>query len=192
MQTHYQPVCCNKLCLNSTYKKSYMDILLTLIGFIFMLVGIIGSFLPILPGPPLSWIGLLLLYLTKAVENNWVFLGITLVVALLVFALDYIIPAMGTKKFGGSKAGMFGTTVGLLVAIVFPVLGPIGIIVWPFVGALVGELLNKTESKTAVKAAFGSFLGFLTGTFIKFIVAVIYFGFFLSTLWEHKSLIFTF
>ena len=192
MQTHYQPVCCNKLCLYSTYRKSYMDILLTLIGFIFMLVGIIGSFLPILPGPPLSWIGLLLLYLTKAVENNWVFLGITLVVALLVFALDYIIPAMGTKKFGGSKAGMFGTTVGLLVAIVFPVLGPIGIIVWPFVGALVGELLNKTESKTAVKAAFGSFLGFLTGTFIKFIVAVIYFGFFLSTLWEHKSLIFTF
>lgn len=163
-----------------------------LIGFIFMLVGIVGSFLPILPGPPLSWIGLLLLYLTKAVETNWVFLGITLAIALLVFALDYIIPAMGTKKFGGSKAGIFGTTVGLLVAIVFPVLGPIGIVIWPFVGALVGELLNKTESKTAVKAAFGSFLGFLTGTFIKFIVAVVYFGFFLSTVWEHKSLIFTF
>lgn len=169
-----------------------MDILLMLIGFIFMLVGIVGSFLPILPGPPLSWIGLLLLYLTKAVETNWVFLGITLAIALLVFALDYIIPAMGTKKFGGSKAGIFGTTVGLLVAIVFPVLGPIGIVIWPFVGALVGELLNKTESKTAVKAAFGSFLGFLTGTFIKFIVAVVYFGFFLSTVWEHKSLIFTF
>lgn len=169
-----------------------MDILLTLIGFIFMLVGIVGSFLPILPGPPLSWIGLLLLYLTKAIETNWVFLGITLAVALLVFALDYIIPAMGTKKFGGSKAGMFGTTIGLLVAIVFPVLGPIGIIVWPFVGALVGELLNKTESKTAVKAAFGSFLGFVTGTFIKFIVAVVYFGFFISTAWEHKSLIFSF
>ncbi|WP_223032698.1 DUF456 domain-containing protein [Hanstruepera marina] len=169
-----------------------MDILLTLIGFVFMLVGIIGSFLPILPGPPMSWIGLLLLYLTKSVENNWLFLSITLAVALLVFALDYIIPAMGTKKFGGSKAGIFGTTVGLLVAIFFPILGPIGIVVWPFVGALVGELLNKTESKTAVKAAFGSFLGFLTGTFIKFIVACVYFGFFLSTFWEHKSLIFSF
>lgn len=169
-----------------------MDILLVVFGFIFMLVGIIGSFLPILPGPPLSWIGLLLLYFTDAVPNNWVFLGITLAVALLVFALDYIIPAMGTKKFGGSKAGMFGTTIGLLIAIVFPVLGPIGIVIWPFVGALVGELLNKTESKTAVKAAFGSFLGFLTGTFIKFIVAVVYFGFFLSTLWEYKSDIFSF
>lgn len=169
-----------------------MDIFLTCIGFIFMLAGILGSFLPILPGPPLSWIGLLLLYLTDAVQDNWVFLGITLVIALLVFTLDYIIPAMGTKKFGGSKSGMIGTTLGLLVAIFFPVLGPIGIIVWPFVGALVGELINKSDSKTAMKAAFGSLLGFLTGTFIKFLVAIIYFGFFISALWEFKGGIFSF
>lgn len=169
-----------------------MDIFLTCMGFIFMLAGILGSFLPVLPGPPLSWIGLLLLYLTNAVEDNWVFLGITLVIAILVFALDYIIPAMGAKKFGGSKYGMIGTTVGLLIAIVFPVLGPIGIIVWPFVGALVGELINKSDSKTAMKAAFGSLLGFLTGTFIKFLVAIIYLGFFISTLWDYKSSILSF
>jgi hypothetical protein len=169
-----------------------VDIVLTLIGFLFMLVGILGSFLPVLPGPPLSWIGLLLLYLTNAVPNNWLFLGATLAIALLVFALDYIIPALGTKKFGGSKYGVIGTTVGLLVAIFFPVLGIFGIIIWPFVGAFVGELLNKTDSKTAVKAAFGSFLGFLTGTFIKFIVAVIYFGFFIMKVWEYKNSIFTF
>lgn len=169
-----------------------MDILLTFIGLLFMVIGIFGSFLPVLPGPPMSWIGLLLLYLTKAVDDNWWFLGITLAVALLVFALDYIIPALGTKRFGGSRLGVIGTTVGLLVAIVFPVLGPLGIIIWPFVGAFVGELLNKTDSKTAVRAAFGSFLGFITGTFLKFIVAVIYFGFFIATLWEYKSSIFTF
>ncbi|PWK19001.1 DUF456 domain-containing protein [Xanthomarina spongicola] len=169
-----------------------MDILLTFIGFLFMLVGILGSFLPVLPGPPLSWIGLLLLYLTNAVPNNWLFLGITLAIALMVFTLDYIIPALGTKKFGGSKYGVIGTTLGLLVAIFFPILGIFGIIIWPFVGAIVGELLNKTDSKTAVKAAFGSFLGFLTGTFIKFIVAIIYFGFFIMKAWEYKSTIFTF
>ncbi|WP_104735421.1 DUF456 domain-containing protein [Hanstruepera ponticola] len=169
-----------------------MDILLTLIGFVFMLVGIIGSFLPVLPGPPLSWVGLLLLHLTNTVDTNWVFLGITLLIALLVFALDYIIPAMGTKKFGGSKYGMIGTTTGLLVAIIFPILGPLGIIIWPFIGALVGELLNKSDSKTAMRAAFGSLLGFLTGTFIKFLVAVIYLGFFISTVWEHKSSLFSF
>ncbi|MFL0353833.1 DUF456 domain-containing protein [Xanthomarina sp. GH4-25] len=169
-----------------------MDILLTLMGFLFMIVGIIGSFLPVLPGPPLSWVGLLLLYLTDAIPNNWLFLGITLAIALLVFTLDYLIPALGTKKFGGSKYGVIGTTLGLLVSILFPVLGVFGIIVWPFVGAYIGELLNKTDSKTAVKAAFGSFLGFLTGTFIKFIVAIIYFGFFIMKVWEYKSEIFTF
>ena len=102
-----------------------MDIVLLVIGFILMLVGILGSFLPVLPGPPISWIGLLLLYLTKAVPDDWWLLGITLVIAIAVFILDYIIPAVGTKKFGGSKAGMFGTVVGLLVAIFFPVLGPL-------------------------------------------------------------------
>src|SRR5690554_3657532 len=112
-----------------------MDILLFLVKFIFMVLGILGSFLPVLPGPPLSWIGLLLLYLTNAVPNNWLFLGITLAIALIVFALDYIIPALGTKKFGGSKYGVLGTTIGLLVAIIFPILGVFGIIIWPFVGA---------------------------------------------------------
>ena len=169
-----------------------MDIFLLILGFLFMLVGILGSFLPVLPGPPLSWVGLFLLYLSKTVPDDWVFLGITLAVALFVFTLDYIIPVVGTKKFGGTKAGMLGTTIGLLVAIFFPVFGIFGIIIWPFLGALIGELLNKAESKDAMKAAFGSFLGFLTGTFLKFVVAVIYLGFFISTFWEYKSEFFTF
>ncbi|MGB5429399.1 DUF456 domain-containing protein [Eudoraea sp.] len=169
-----------------------MDIALFLLGFIFMLIGILGSFLPVLPGPTVSWIGLLLLVLTRAVPNDWWFLGITLLVAVIVLALDYIIPAMGTKKFGGSKAGMFGTVVGLLVAIIFPILGVFGIIIWPFVGALIGELINKAESKTALKAAFGSFIGFLTGTFLKFMVNIIYLGLFISKTWEYKEALFPF
>ena len=168
-----------------------MDIVLSLLGLMFMLVGILGSFLPVLPGPPLSWIGLLLLYLTKAVPDNWTFLLITLTVALLAVVLDYVIPAMGTKRFGGSKLGIIGTTVGLLVAIVFPIFGFLGIIIWPFIGAVVGELMNKTDSDKAFKAAIGSFIGFLTGTFLKFIIALIYLGFFIRTFWEYKSLIFS-
>lgn len=169
-----------------------MDIILLSLGFILMLVGILGSFLPVLPGPPISWIGLLLLYLTKAIPDDWWLLGITLVFAIAVFILDYIIPAVGTKKFGGSKAGMAGTIVGLLVAIIFPVLGPFGIIVWPFVGALVGELINKADQKTALKAAFGSFLGFLTGTFMKFLIAIIYLGIFIWKVIEFAPELFTF
>ena len=164
-----------------------MDIFLIIVGFLFTIIGIIGSFIPVLPGPTMSWIGLLLLHLTKAVENNWWFLGITLAVAILVFALDYIIPVVGTKKFGGSKSGMIGTTIGLLVAIFFPILGIFGIVIWPFVGAYIGEMTHNKDSKNATKAAFGSFLGFLTGTFLKFVVAVIFFGLFIKIVLEHSS-----
>ena len=169
-----------------------MDIALLLIGFVFMLVGILGSFLPVLPGPTVSWVGLLLLHLSSVVPQDWFFLGITLAIALTVFALDYVIPAVGTKKFGGTRAGMLGTMIGLLVALFFPILGPFGIIVWPFVGALVGELMNKADKKTATKAAFGSFIGFLTGTFLKFMVTIVFLGLFISIAWEHKAALFPF
>lgn len=167
-----------------------MDFILVIIGFLLMLIGILGSFLPVLPGPPVSWVGLLLLHATSVIPLNWTFLGITLAIALVVLALDYIIPAMGTKKFGGTRAGVIGTTIGLVVALFFPILGPFGIIIWPFVGALVAELLNKADKKTATKAAFGSFLGFLTGTFLKFMVAIIFLGLFISKTWEHKAALF--
>lgn len=169
-----------------------MDIALLILGFLFMLVGILGSFLPVLPGPPISWVGLLLLYLTKAVPDNWWVLGITFILAITITVLDYVIPAMGTKKFGGSKAGMWGTIVGLLVAIFIPVFGPFGIIIWPFVGALVGELLNKANKKTAMKAAFGSFLGFLTGTFMKFVLTVAYAIFYVYITIKYAGDLFTF
>ena len=169
-----------------------MDIFLLMVGLICMLIGILGSFLPVLPGPPISWLGLLLLYLTKAVPNDWWVLGITAIVAIIIVVLDYVIPAFGTKKFGGTKYGVIGTSLGLLVALFFPVLGPFGIIVWPFVGALAGELLNKADKKTAAKAAFGSFLGFLTGTFLKFLVAVVYLGIFISKAWEYRRALFPF
>lgn len=165
-----------------------MDIFLAVIAALFMILGVIGSFLPVLPGPLTSWIGLLILHLTDAVPMNWSFLVITLIIAILIWILDYIIPAIGTKKFGGSKYGMIGTSIGLIVGLLAPIPG--GIIIGPFFGALIGELLNKSDSKTAIKAAFGSFLGFLTSTFIKFIIAVIYLGLFIVKLWDYGSLFF--
>ncbi|RIV43122.1 DUF456 domain-containing protein [Flagellimonas pelagia] len=169
-----------------------MDIALLILGFLLMLVGILGSFLPVLPGPPISWVGLLLLYLTKAVPDNCWVLGITLVIALTITILDYVIPAMGTKRFGGTKAGMWGTIIGLLVAIFVPVFGPFGIIIWPFIGALVGELMNKANQKTALKAAFGSFLGFLTGTFMKLVLTVMYAIFYVYIAVKYAGELFTF
>lgn len=167
-----------------------MDVFLLFLGLICMITGIFGSFLPVLPGPPISWLGLLLLTLTSAVPNDWWYIGITGVVALAVVALDYWIPVLGTRRFGGSRAGMLGTTIGLIIAMIFPVLGLAGIVIWPFLGAIVGELINKATHRNALKAAFGSFVGFLTGTFMKFVVSMVYLGFFVSDTWTYRSQLF--
>ncbi len=166
-----------------------MDILLLLLGFFFMILGIIGSFLPILPGPITGWVGLLLLHLTNAIPQNWTFLGITLAVAIIIYVLDYIIPALGTKRFGGSKYGMYGTTLGLIIGLLF--LGPFGIIIGPFAGALIGELMyDGKDSKRAFRAAYGAFIGFLFSTGLKFIVSLIFTGLFISKFWEYKAVFF--
>jgi uncharacterized protein YqgC (DUF456 family) len=163
-----------------------MDILLIIISLLFMVLGIAGSFLPILPGPLTSWLGLLILHFTSVVPMNKSFLMITFSVALAIWFLDYIIPVIGTKRFGGSKTGVIGTSIGLFVGLIAPIPG--GIIIGPFWGALIGELLNKSNFKNALKAAFGSFLGFITSTFLKFIVSIIYFGFFLLKLFDNSDL----
>lgn len=167
-----------------------MDIILIIVAAFFMLLGIVGSFLPVLPGPLTSWLGLLIVHFAAAIPMNKSFLIITLIIAILIWLLDYIIPAIGTKRFGGSKYGMVGTSIGLIVGLIAPIPG--GIIIGPFFGALIGELINKSDSKTATKAAFGSFIGFLTSTFIKFVVAVIYLGLFIGILWDNKTALFQF
>ena len=155
-----------------------MDILCLLIGLILMLVGIVGSILPVIPGTPISWLGLIVLYLAPSMEFDWTFIIITGIVGIGIYIMDYIIPAIGTKKFGGSKAGAWGTTIGLIIGILAPI--PFGILIGPFVGALVGELaFNKTEGPQAFKAAIGSFFGFLASTFLKFFATLVFLGLFI-------------
>ncbi|MGC6422635.1 MAG: DUF456 domain-containing protein [Flavobacteriaceae bacterium] len=161
-----------------------MDYILLLLGLFFALLGIVGSFLPIIPGPVTSWLGLLFLYLTRWVPFDSVFLTLTFLVAVGVFLLDYIIPLLGTKQFGGSKNGMIGSTLGLLIGLIF--LGPLGVLVGPFLGAFIGELTRDSKNiRTAGKAALGSLIGFLTGVFLKFSVALVYVFFFFRKAYTH-------
>jgi uncharacterized protein len=165
-----------------------MDTLLIIVAAILMIVGILGSFLPVLPGVPISWLGLLLIHLSPSIPMNYLFLGITLVVAILIYTLNLVIPAMGTKKFGGSKKGMIGATIGLVIGLLAPI--PFGVIIGPFIGAFAGELLNKSDSRSALRAAYGSFIGFLASSFMEFIVAFGFLIMFVFKVWEYKEVVF--
>ncbi|MEK9608662.1 MAG: DUF456 domain-containing protein, partial [Flavobacteriaceae bacterium] len=133
-------------------------------------------------------LGLLVLYQTSFLALDFYFLGTTLIIALGVFLLDYFIPIIGAKKFGGTKAGATGATLGLLIGVLS--MGPIGIFVGPFIGALFGELIRDfSDKKTALKAAMGSLIGFLTGVFLKFSVTLVYAIYFVKILWNHRSII---
>lgn len=147
-----------------------MDIFWFITGGLFVLIGIAGCFLPVLPGPPIAFAGLWIQQLkAEAPFSNqflWIWAGITVVVTLL----DYWVPVYTTKKFGGSKAGIMGCALGLLVGLWF---GPLGILLGPVIGAFIGELIANENSAHAFRAAMGSFIGFLAGTLIKVIACVI-------------------
>ena len=156
-----------------------MDLLLVFLGLICAIIGVFGSFMPVLPGPTISWAGLLFLYLTNAVENNYWVLGITLIITIFITVLDYVIPAKGTKKFGGSKYGVWGTNLGMIAGFLFIPL-PLGFMIGSFTGAFLGELyFNSQDKKRALTAATGSILGFLASSFLKFIVCMVFLGLFL-------------
>ena len=138
-----------------------------ILGIILCIVGIVGSLLPLLPGPPIAYAGMLLQLFRDPdpfeAQTYWIFGGVTVV----TLVLDYLIPIWGTKKFGGTKYGAWGCTLGFIAAFW---LGPFGVIIGPFVGAFVGELIAGQDSKKSLKAAMGSFVGFLLGSFMKLVV----------------------
>ncbi|HPL94924.1 MAG TPA: DUF456 domain-containing protein [Paludibacteraceae bacterium] len=144
-----------------------METFLIILAFILIVLGILGSILPVLPGVPVSYVGILLLHFTEKVQFSTQFLIFWLVMVILVQVLDYLVPIWGTKKFGGSKRGIWGCAIGMVVGLFF---GPWGIILGPFLGAIVGELSSGKQTQSAIKAGFGSFIGFLLGVISKLIV----------------------
>lgn len=153
-----------------------MDYFLLIVSILLMAAGVIGCFLPAVPGPPLNFAGLILAHLSRFAEfelSTLVILGITTVAVVL---LDYLVPAWGTRRFGGSKYGARGSIIGLIVGAFLITVGPMGlagIIGGPFLGAYVGEMIGGKDRHDALKAAFGSFVGFLAGTFVKLSLAIV-------------------
>lgn len=145
-----------------------MDIFLLVIAFILLLVGIIGCIVPGLPGVPIAYAGLWVAQATERVDFSWQFLLVWGIIVIVISALDYIVPAWGTKHYGGTKWGVWGSTIGVFVGLFF---GAVGVILGPLVGAVLGELLAGKAFPDALKAGWGSFIGILFGTVLKLIAS---------------------
>jgi len=135
-----------------------------------MVIGIIGCLMPVLPGPPVSYTGLLLLQLTSRHPFSTRFLVVFGIVTVLALVLDYIIPVYGTRKLQGTTYGIWGSALGLIIGIVF--FSPFGIIIGPLLGAFIGELVAGKDIKRAMRSSLGSLIGFLAGTAIKLVLSI--------------------
>ena len=148
-----------------------METVIIILAILAGVVGIAGSIIPGLPGPPISWVGILLLFLWGPEEVPTKTLIIWGVVMVAVSIIDYLVPMYFTKMTGGSRFAERGAMVGLILGIIFT---PIGMILGSFLGAFLSEMYwGKKSAGDALKAAFGSFLGFITGTGLKTIVSVL-------------------
>ncbi len=144
-----------------------MEYLLLILSLIFIILGYVGAFVPGLSGPPLAWVSILLLYFINNIQLPLWVLVVTGVIAGLSLILEWIIPAYGTKIFKGSKYGIRGSYIGMIIGIIAPI--PFGFLIGPFVGAYVGELyMDPKDQSRALKAAFGTFIGFLLAILMNF------------------------
>lgn len=147
-----------------------MDVLLAILGTICIITGILGSVLPFLPGPPISYAGILLLHFSSYVQYSLRFLIFFAALTAFVAVLDYVIPVWGTKHFGGTKYGTWGAALGVMVGLF---IGPAGLVLGPFLGAFIGEIVAGRKLNDAFRAGFGSFIGFITGTLMKLVLSII-------------------
>ena len=155
-----------------------MDTFLAILAVICGIGGILGAVLPVIPGPALSYFGMLCAYWTDSTAITGRMLIIWAVITILVTLLDYVLPGYFSKVFGGTRAGITGATVGVFVGLFF---GPVGIILGPFFGAVIGELLHeRQELGKALKVGIGSLISFIVGSGIKIIAS----GFMLFYIWR--------
>jgi len=141
-------------------------IVLIILGLLVLILGLVGCILPILPGPPLSFLALILLSIAKGWQVfSTQFLVIMAALTIVVTVLDYIVPAAGAKKYGASKLGVWGAVIGMIIGLIF--FPPLGVFVGALVGAILGEMVAGKEGKSALKAGWGVFMGTIFGIAIK-------------------------
>ena len=158
-----------------------MDILLIISAVVCAIIGIVGSIVPALPGPPVSFVAYLLLYFCTGCDISFQSLAVYGVLAAIVTVVDFVAPVWLTKKSGGSKAATRGATIGLVLALFT---GMWGVLVLPFLGALLGELSTGSASTKAVKVASYSFLAFILTTGVKMVYSFVMIAKVVSSAWH--------
>ena len=158
-----------------------MDILLIISAVVCAIIGIVGSIVPALPGPPVSFVAYLLLYFCTGCDISFQSLAVYGVLAAIVTVVDFVAPVWLTKKSGGSKAATRGATIGLVLALFT---GMWGVLVLPFLGALLGELSTGSTSAKAVKVASYSFLAFILTTGVKMVYSFVMIAKVVSSAWH--------
>jgi len=158
---------------------TWLEIILFVSALIVMFIGMLGVILPILPGTPLIFIVALVFSIltdfTYLSAQTIILLGILAVISVI---LDWIAGVLGVKKMGGSRAGMFGAFIGMIVGLFLPGVGIFGFVIGAFVGAFLLELLANKESKKAFRAGLGSFIGFLAGGVLRLVIGAAMIGIF--------------
>lgn len=143
-----------------------MEISLAILAVAFALLGLVGAFLPIVPGAPLSLLALFMARWSGYGTLSHTTLLIFTLVTLFLFLADYYAPVWMTTRFGGSKRAVRGSVAGMVAGLFFP---PFGMLIGPFAGAFLGELIEKRRITHAFKIAFLSFVSFLFTTGMKLI-----------------------
>jgi uncharacterized protein YqgC (DUF456 family) len=149
-----------------------MEIFIIFLSILFCIIGLIGSFTPIVPAPLTCWVSFLILKLSGVIYISNFFIIFTFMISISIFLIDFLLPSIGAKKFGGSKKGIFGCTIGLILGFVF--LGIIGSLFGSIIGAFIGESINKSDLKSRLNASIGAFIAFITGVFLKFSVSIVF------------------
>ena len=147
-----------------------MDIIIICVVALILLLGVIGCFVPIIPGPPISYGALLVFHFFSSynIDEKTLWLSAFIVIAVTVF--DLWLQIYGVKKFGGTKKAVNGSIIGLIIGIFF--FPPFGIIIGPFLGAFIGAKMDDPDINKALKIALGALAGFVVGTLVKLSVSL--------------------
>ncbi len=166
-------------------KGIFFTIVLIIVGFLLIFAGIVGCILPVIPGPPLSFVALILL----SIAYKWrpfspLFLTVLGIITAIATVMDYLLPILTAKRYGASKFGIWGSIIGMIIGIViFP---PYGLIIGAFLGALFGELIFNKDNRRAANAGLGIFMGTMLGIVVKLSVSGVIAFFFVRAVLTHQ------